>query len=125
LEERKDMSGFRICETLCSKEKCFRLIEYDDGDMVEIFHEHVREHRINKDNTFVFLKTLLFKHSSFGDKEIFRTFLNSKGKKPEAIDFCTNYSEYPEPGVLRTYLSTSHFSAWVDEIVCPSDFRVQ
>jgi hypothetical protein len=121
---KKDMnSGFKICSELKVKEKCFRLQIYDQGEVKELFHEHVPKYRISSPNAVAFMKALIIKYSSLRDPEILKTYLNSKAKEPSAINLCKAHIEYPEPGVFRKYFSGGDITAWVDEVVSPNEFR--
>jgi hypothetical protein len=116
-------TGFQICSDLRPKQKCFRLREYDEGIFKDIFHEHIPKHRISEDNAFVFMKMLVVKYSSLGDFEILRSYMNSIGKEPSAIQLGRWQVEYPEPGVLRRYFDAGNIHAWYDKVVDESCFR--
>lgn len=118
-----EYSGWKICSDLKKGQGCFRLLQYDAHQPVEEFHEHVPQSRIKRDDVGSFLKTLLLRHSPLGDREVLRTFLNTRGKEPSAMQFCTSKTEYPEPGVLRTYLTTQNLVGWFDEVISPNEFR--
>lgn len=123
MTETSIYSGVQVCSKLKENEKCFRLQEYRNGKFVEVFHEHVPKHRISLDNASAFLRTLLYKRSPFGDSEIFRCFLNNRGKQPSAIEFMHGTIEYPEPGVMRRYSCTNGLNGWFDEVISTNDFR--
>ncbi len=69
------------------------------------------------------MKTLLARHSPLGDPEILRTYLNTRGKNPSTIPFGQGVIEYPEPGVLRRYLSNGNTIGWYDEVISLTQFR--
>jgi len=115
-------SGYKVCCTLKENEKCFCLFEYDKGEFIELFHEHIPKHRISNENSVQFIKTLLIQHSDFGNSEIMRTYINKRGKSPGAIKLCQTTVEYPVPGVLRKYFSNGAFTAWYDEVISKSVF---
>ena len=121
--ENKLYSGVQLCATLKAKQKCFRILKYREGTYVEIFHEHVPKHRISNDNAIAWMKTLIVKHRSLGDSDILRGYLNRRGKKPSAMEFGRIYVEFPEPGVLRKYLSHANTCIFVDEVINPDKFR--
>ena len=125
MSESNLCTGYKICKDLQAKEKCFRLFKYNEGDFDELFHEHVPKHRISLDNASAFMSTLIVHHSSLSDTEVLRTYLNNRGKKPSAIKLGQSQIEYPEPGVLRKYFSHGSFTAWYDEVIDPSQFRVE
>lgn len=116
--------GFQICTDLKPKEKCFRLREYDEGKFNDIFHEHIPKHRISEDNASLFIKAIVMKHSPFGDSEILRTYINSRGKEPSSIKLGQGHVDYPEPGVLRRYFDAGNMHAWYDEVIDKSCFRI-
>ncbi|WP_289283488.1 MULTISPECIES: hypothetical protein [unclassified Methylophaga] len=118
-------TGYKICDDLNAKEKCFRLHEYDEGNFNELFHQHVPKHRISADNAGEFMKALVVRHSPLGDPEILRTYINKRGKNPSAIELGQVVVEYPEPGVLRKYFSCGNIAAWFDEVISPAQFRAE
>lgn len=117
-------SYFKVCGSLVEKEKCFRLQKYNDqGGFDDVFHEHIAAHRISSDNAGAFLKALVLRHSSLGDTEALRAYINGRGKEPSKIDLYQFHVEYPEPGVIRRYSNSSHINAWFDEIIVKDEFR--
>ena len=116
-------SGVQLCVTLKAKQKCFRILKYREGTFAEIFHEHVPKHRISNDNAIACMKTLIARHRSLGDFDVLRGYLNKRGKKPSAMEFGQVHVEYPEPGVLRKYLSHFNTTIFVDEVISPDKFR--
>lgn len=123
--ENKMYSGCRICSALIANEKCFCLYEYKEGNYNEIFHQHVPKHRISGDGAVEFMKALVVRHSALGDPEILRCYLNQRGKSPSAILLGQVVVEYPESGVLRKYYSCGNTSAWYDEVIIPTKFRLE
>ncbi len=118
-------TSYRVCSRLKSSERCFRLFEYNDGEFVELFHEHVPNHRISSDEAFQFTRALLIKYSALGDREILRTFVNNRSGNPEKIQLIVGHTEFPEAGVFRRYFNSSPYMAWIDEVTDKSRFRVQ
>ncbi|MDA3897157.1 MAG: hypothetical protein PF482_13535 [Desulfobacteraceae bacterium] len=118
-------TDYKICDALKTNEKCFRLHEYNKGNFNELFHEHVPKYRISTNNANEFMKTLVVHHSSYGDPEILSTYLNNRGKNPSFLQLGLWITEYPEPGVLRRFFSSGNLTAWYDEVITPSQFRVE
>lgn len=116
-------TGFEICKTLKSYEKCILLREYKSGVFHTHFHKHIPSNRLSVDGAFEFLKTLIVKYSSLGDSEILRCYLNKRKGSPESIQLLTSAVEYPEPGVIRKYFSHGDLSSWYDEVIDKSKFR--
>jgi hypothetical protein len=116
-------TGFQICSELKKNEKCFRLQKYNNGEFEELFHEHVPKHRISKGNSIELLKALIVKYSGLEFPQIICSYLNNRNDKPSAIKLFQIQSEYPEPGVLRTYCSSGDLNIWFDEVIAPDKFR--
>ena len=123
MTQEKMYSGFKICKNLKAGEKCFRLQKYNEGEFVEVFHEHVPKYRISSGNSNEFMRALISRYSGLGDPELLRAFINKSGKEPSAIDLCRVETEYPEEGVLRKYYSSTYLNAWFDEVISPDKFR--
>jgi len=123
MDKKEIYSGFQICETLGVKELCFRLMEYNEGDFEELFHEHIPRHRISSENAFEFMRALVVKHKGLSDDQILRGYINSRGKNPSSISICRGIVEYPEPGVMRRYCDGGNVHAWHDEVIDQTSFR--
>ena len=117
------MKSSSICKELKATEKCFRVQQYENGDFIELFHEHVPSSRISAQESFQFLRTIIIKNHPLESSEILRTFLNSRGKNPARIQFFNSHTEHPEPGVIRKYFCSQGINTWYDEVVSFSDFR--
>ena len=116
-------SGFQLCARLEPGEKCFRLRKYEQGEFIELFHEHVPAHRISQDNAMAALKSLVLRYQEAEAGRILRHYLNGRGSSPKAEDhYCLFHVEYPEPGVIRKYCGIN-IEAWMDEVIDPGKFR--
>jgi hypothetical protein len=51
--------GYKICPELRDKEKCFRVQRYEDGNIIEVFHEHIPSNRISLDSEIEVLRALV------------------------------------------------------------------
>ncbi len=116
-------SGVQLCETLEAGVKCFRILEYKQGKFGFIFHEHVPRHRISSDNAIALMKTLMSRHRSLNDTDMLRGYLNGRGKMPSATRIGSVHIEYPEPGVVRKYLSHGNINILLDEVINADRFR--
>lgn len=115
-------SGVRLCEELARKQKCFRLQRYNGGAFVDLFHEHVPDHRISFDGGMEVLRALVARFEGFTAPDILRCHLNSRGPNPAAPRRLAIHVEYPEPGVIRRYCG-GDVLAWMDEVIGPDQFR--
>jgi len=122
--EESFCSSYKVCSSLKEGEKCFRLLEYDEGEYRDLFHEHVPNFRISGVSSGSFMKSLIISHSSLNDEQIFRTYLNKRGNQPSMISLLQGHIETPEPGVLRKYADSGQLVAWYDEVISPSEFRM-
>ncbi len=116
-------SGFKICTTLKSNQKCFRVRLYNEGKFCDRFHEHIPKHRISEDNARNFLKAIIAKYLEWNDSYVLGAYLNKRGKKPAANRSIQIAFESIEPGVLRRYCSSGDVIAWMDEVLLPDEFR--
>ena len=116
-------SGYKLCNDLEPKQKCFRLQQYNEGIFDDVFHEHVPRRRISQRSGIEMIRALVLRYNEFAAPYILRCYLNSRGRDPEAIPLLRIVIEYPEPGVLRRYCCSNHFQAWMDEVVGPGEFR--
>jgi len=69
------------------------------------------------------MKALIVRHEQPHASTILHSYLNERGRNPVAHRACLYVTDYPEPGVMRSYCSGSFVSAWMDEVLIPSDFR--
>jgi hypothetical protein len=114
-----------ICPKLQPKEKCIYLRKYNRGDgerYIELYHEHIPQHRISADAAIEMMKALVLRHQNAGAAYILRCYVNDQGQEPEACDPFKLCTEYPEPGVFRTYCG-SDLQAWIDTVIDPKRFR--
>jgi len=122
-EEHQMYSGFKICNDIEPKQRCFRLRRYNQGVFDDIFHEHVPKYRISLDSGIEIMKALVMRYEEFTASYILRCYLNSRGQDPEAIPLLRIVVEYPESGVIRRYCGSSDIQAWMDEVIDPGKFR--
>jgi len=116
-------SGFKLCPDLKIKQKCFRVRRYREGGFEETFHEHVPSHRISLESELEVLRGLVDQCAGWPPTYILRSRLNKRRGGPSQYPGFTSHVEYPEPGVIRRYFSSSHATAWADEVVVPASFR--
>lgn len=114
---------FKICPELSRKEKCFRAQRYKDGNMVEVFHEHIPSHRISLDSELEALRALVGQIAGWNGLFILHARLNDRRGGPSRYPGFISHVSYPEEGVLRRYLSSGNVTAWSDTIIAPGDFR--
>jgi hypothetical protein len=116
-------SGSDLCNELRVGEVCFRSKEYTEGEVRELFHEHLPKYRISEDNAMSAARALLAKYRSLSDTDILRSHLNKRGQNPHAVTLGTVHVDYPEPGVLRKCLS--YRDKWIifDQVISPDKFR--
>lgn len=111
------------CGNLAAREVCFRVKRYVDGEVEEVFHEHVPKHRISEDNSIALARTLLAKYRSLQDIDILRSYLNRRGNEPSAMDIGQFHVDFPEPGVLRKCLSYRDIWISFDQVINEDKFR--
>ena len=115
-----------ICPILKPKERCVRLRQYNHGDgerYIDLFHEHIPQHRIGDDAAIEMMKALILCHQKADSSYVLRCYLNKGGEEPEACDpFHITRDSPPEPGVSRIYCGTD-LQAWVDTVVVSDLFR--
>ena len=116
-------SGYALCDTLDPSTKCFRVLEFQQTAYRTSFHEHVPRHRISEGNAVALMKTLMCGHRDIDDASIILGYLNARGKSPPAIKIGSSHLEYPEPGVLRRYISHGDISVSFDEVIDAEKFR--
>lgn len=116
-------SGVELCRTLEAGVRCFRIRKYSQGAYDVIFHQHVPKHRISNGNAIGLMKTLMARHRSLSDIDVLRGYLNKRGKEPGAILIGSVHTEFPEPGVLRKYVSHRDISILLDEVISEDRFR--
>src|SRR5580693_6829640 len=102
-------SAFLICPTLTPDMKCIRLRKYNHGRgelFAELFHEHCPKHRISEDASTEMLRALVLRYEQADAAYILRSYLNKRGREPQAYNPFRMTVEYPEPGVIRKYCGT-------------------
>ena len=123
MADKQLYSGVELCHTLDTGIKCFRIRKYKQGTYDVIFHQHVPKHRISRDNAIGLMKTLMARHRSLSDIDVLRGYLNKRGKEPSAMSIGSVHIEYPEPGVLRKYVSHRDTEILLDEVINADEFR--
>jgi hypothetical protein len=115
-------TGFHLCPELQPKTRCIVLRRYQQGEIVDLYHCHVAEHRLNNDKVTELLKALVIRFSEFEADHIVRCYLSSRGSDPASADPFRFHTEYPEPGVIRHSCGTN-VQAWCDVVIVPEKFR--
>lgn len=114
---------YKICSELNCGEMCFRAQRYEDGNTVEVFHEHIPSHRISSDSAQEVLRSLIGLFSGWDGVSILRSRLNNRSGGPSRGPCFSYHDSYPEEGVHRRYLRSGNVTAWVDTVVSPGSFR--
>ena len=121
----KIYSGFELCTTLQTKQKCVRLRKYNAGQgepFTDLFHEHFPAHRISDGDGVEMLKALVVRYQCADAAQIVRCYLNDRGGQPEHSEGLRITVEHPEPGVLRKYCG-GDVQGWIDTVISPAVFR--
>lgn len=116
---------YKLCSDLNSKEKCFRVERYEQGAMVEVFHEHIPSHRMSLDAEIEALHTLVGHFAGWSGRYILHSLLNKRRGGPERWPGFVSHVTYPEEGVLRRYFSSGNTNAWSDTVTLIGSFRKQ
>ena len=114
---------YKICPELSSKEKCFRAQRYEDGNLIEVFHEHIPSHRISLDSEIEALRALVGQFAGWNGLFNLHSRLNNRRGDPSRYPDFMSHVSYPEEGVLRRYFSSGNVTAWSDTVITPGDFR--
>ena len=115
---------YMICQTLKNNEKCFRVQKYDDGEVIDVFHEHIPSYRISSESESEVLKALIARVAQWSEIEILHSFLNNRNGSPKKSIGPIAHTTYPEEGVIRRYLSSNGVTAWSDSVISPGAFRI-
>jgi hypothetical protein len=115
--------NFKLCPNLGCKETCFRVQQYREGKVAELFHEHVPSHRLSQDAEIDALRCLVGKFASWNGQYILHSRLNQRRGGPSQHPRFLSHVTYPEPGAIRRYFSAGNTSAWSDRVVNPGQFR--
>ena len=113
----------KICPELGCKEKCFRAQRYEDGNTIEVFHEHIPSHRISLDAGIEALRALVGQFAGWNGLFILHSRLNNRRGGPSRYPGFMSHVSYPEEGVLRRYFSSGNVTAWSDTVITSGDFR--
>lgn len=114
---------YKTCPCLSLKEKCFRVQRYNEGEIVETFHEHLPSHRLSLDAELEALRALVGHCAGWNEAFILHSRLNGRKGGPSCYPGFMSHVSYPEAGVIRRYLSSGSATAWSDTIVNPGNFR--
>lgn len=117
--------NYETCPQLSPKEKCVRVLRYNDGVFAETFHEHAPSHRLSVDGELDSLRALIEHCAGWNETFILYSRLNSRKGGPSRYPRLISHVSYPEAGVIRRYLSSSNVIAWFDTVILPHDFRRQ
>jgi hypothetical protein len=93
--------NYKLCETLKPAEICLVVEHYSQGVFAREFHEHVPKSRLSQEARLNLLRALVVHFSGMGPERIVGCYLNSPGRKPEAINGFPFHVTYPERGVLN------------------------
>ena len=115
--------NFKLCPTLGRKEKCFRVQQYREGQVTELFHEHVPSHRLSQDAEIDALRCLVGQFAAWNGQYILHSRLNDRRGGPSQHPKFMSHVTYPEPGVIRRYFSAGNITAWSDHVVNSVQFR--
>lgn len=114
---------YKICPELSGKEKCFRVQRYEDGNIIEVFHEHIPSHRISLDSEIEALRALVGQFAGWNGLFNLRSRLNNRRGGPSRYPGFMFHASYPEEGVLRRYSSSGNVTAWSDSVISLGSFR--
>ena len=117
--------NFHLCPDLVSGQRCFLARIYKEGLFETAFHEHVPAYRISEEHAAEVLRSLVARYSEWPGVYILRSMLNKRGRDPERHGGLIHRLTYPEPGVVRRYVSESHAHAWYDTVISKEEFRLQ
>jgi hypothetical protein len=117
--------GHQLCDTLIAGQMCFRVDVYQSGVYNVVFHEHIPAHRIPETRANEVLRSLAARYSDWPGKFILQSHLNRRGQEPACYPGFIHHLSYPEPGVVRTIVSTPTAHAWRDVVVSKANFRSQ
>lgn len=70
------------------------------------------------------LRSLVMCYSKWSGKDILYSMLNGRGHKPERQLGLVHKVIYPEPGVVRCYVSEPRIHAWCDTVVSREKFHI-
>jgi len=117
--------GQQLCDTLIAGQMCFRADVYRSGVFNMVFHEHIPAHRISEARANEVLRSLAARYSDWLGKFILQSHLNQRGQEPAFYPGFVHHLSYPEPGVVRTMVSTPTAHAWRDAVVSKANSRSQ
>lgn len=114
---------YKICPKLGPKEKCFRVQQFRNGEVIELFHQHVPAHRISLNAEINALEALLGHFAGWNGIYILHSRLNNRGSEPAQFPRVIAHVAYPEEGVIRRYFSSGDTTAWSDNVISRGEFR--
>ncbi len=115
--------NFKLCSDLHCKEKCFRVQQYRERKVTELFHEHVPAHRLSQDAEIDVLRCLVGQFASWNGQYILYSRLNQRRGGPSQYPKFISHVTYPEPGIIRRYFSSGDTTVWSDQVINPGQFR--
>jgi hypothetical protein len=115
----------QLCDTLIAGQMCFRADVYQSGVFNMVSHEHIPAHRISEARANEVLRSLAARYSDWPGNFILQSHLNQRGQEPACYPGFVHHVSYPEPGVVRTMVSTPTAHAWRDAVVSKANFRSQ
>jgi hypothetical protein len=116
-------SRHHLCPYLRTRERCFVVQCYNQGNFDQVFHEHVPLHRISQESTVEVLCSLVGHYDGWSGLFILNSRLNNRRGGPSRYPSYVHHISYPEEGVIRHYVSSGSILAWSDAVLSPEIFR--
>lgn len=120
-----EYENWMLCDDLNAQTKCFRLVQYRNGQFEGVWHGHVPRHRISESSACSALKALVCRfcaEEGLSAEHILHSYLNRRAGEPQRYDGIEWNVTHPEPGVLRRCCGTNT-KAWYDEVIDPTRFQ--
>ena len=111
-----------LCQDLKPGDLCFRSKTYSNGVHTNDLHEHIPAHRISQDDCIAVLRSLAARYAGWSGESILHSHLNRRPGGPSRSPAFLHHISYPQPGVIRHYVSAGNTHAWLDRIVSPEKF---
>ena len=120
--EQEGLVGVRLCPSLTSKHKCIRVQEYNQGQFIERFHEHVLAYKLAQSCHWALLRTLVLRYEEATGEQIVDVYLTRRGRDAKRYHHGAIVVENPALGVVRDCCG-GNVGASIDTVVLPEDFR--
>ena len=111
-----------LCNDLAPAVMCFRSKTYANGEHTNELHEHVPAHRISQEDAVSTLRSLVARFAGWSGESIIHSNLNARSGGPDCSPGFVHRITYPQPGVLRHYVSSGNTQAWFDKVISPEQF---